>query len=95
MLPMAKQLSDGRIDFNDDLSSEELELMQGWYSGQGDPLYALQSSGTLNREDLQRAINNLSSSFEHMTNEEVTTAECLIATIEAAQNQFPITDEED
>jgi len=92
---MAKLMYDGRIDFSDDLGCEELELMQGWYSGQGDPLYALQSSGTLNREDLQGAINNLSGSFKHMTDEEVATAECLIATIEAAQKQFPMPDEED
>lgn len=43
-----------------DLTNEELDVLQGWYSGQGDPLYALQSSGTLERGRISSATSNLS-----------------------------------
>lgn len=87
---MVKQLEDGRIDFNDNLTYEEIELMQHWYDGQWCPLYALQSSGTLYREDLGRAIGELMRLQKHMDSEEQYTAKGLIDTLEEASNKYPL-----
>lgn len=91
---MVKQLEDGRIDLSDALSYEEIELMQHWHGGQWCPLYALQSSGTLYREDLGRAIGELERNIKHMDCEEVYTAQGLIKTLEDASNKFPLPDED-
>lgn len=90
-----QRLKDGRVDFNEDLGIEELQLLQGWYSGQWDPLYALQSSGTLNREDLSCASCNLSSLLKHMTDDEQMTAEGLLCMLEMAMNRYPMEEETD
>lgn len=83
-----QKLRDGRVDFNEDLGSEELQLLQGWYSGQWDPLYALQSSGTLNKEDLSLATCNLERSLKHMDQEEQNTAQSLICMLETAYRRY-------
>lgn len=86
---MAKQLSDGRVDFSDDLCFEEFELMQHWYGGQWCPLYALQSSGTLYREDIGSAVCTLERLLKNMDEEETHTAQGLIYTLNKAAEQFP------
>jgi hypothetical protein len=43
-----------------DLDSDELDILQSWYSGQGDPLYTLQSSYSIERNRIDTAITNLS-----------------------------------
>ncbi len=42
-----------------DLDHSEVELCQGWYSGQGDPLYGLQCTGLIHEDMLGTAIANL------------------------------------
>lgn len=88
-------LKDGRVDFNEDLGSEELQLLQGWYNGQWDPLYALQSSGTLNKEDLNRAACNLAISLKHMNQEEQSIAQSLICMLEFACHRYCLNADED
>jgi hypothetical protein len=83
-----QRLKDGRVDFNDDLCHEHLQLLQGWYSGQWDPLYALQSSGTLNPEDLSLAGCNLSRILESMDSDEQMVANELICMLEMAYKRY-------
>lgn len=85
---MPKILGDGRIDLSQDLTNDELELMAGWYAGQWDPLYAIQSSGTCHPQNLSAAACNLSRDLKHMSEDEKETAELLIARLEGWSSQY-------
>ena len=86
---MAKLLDDGRVDFNDDLTFEELELMRHWQGGQCCPLYALQSSGTLYRENIGSAITELERNQKHMENDDLEASVTLLETLNQAYAKFP------
>lgn len=61
---------------------EEHELLSNWYSGQGDPLYALLSSNSIDKEDIPGAIRNLESLFKSMSDFEILVAKDLITKLE-------------
>jgi len=74
-----------------DLDSDEIDVLQGWYSGQGDPLYALQSSGTLERGRISGATSNLADILHRaeqgeadLEEDDAATIEGLIRKLEAA-----------
>ena len=73
-----------------DLDSDELDILQSWYSGQDDPLYALQSSGTIERNRIDTATTNLSHILDtpgaDLGEDDVATIEGLIEKLERARS---------
>lgn len=76
--PQAPQVPEGYVKI--DLDHAEVKLCQGWYSGQGDPLYGLQCTGLVHQDCLEQAIGNLRGVVG--TNDEVQTANGLIWKLE-------------
>lgn len=63
-----------------DLDHAEVELCQGYYSGQDDPLYGLQCTGLIREDALEWAISNLLriKQARHSTEDEIQTANGLV-----------------